>query len=223
MTQPSSASTCPPAVPAEPLTCDYAIIGIGASLGGLAALTAVLSPLPAEFPLPILIVQHMLPYGGNLLPEILGHRTGLRVVPAVTGERPRPGTVHVARPDHHLLLAPDGTLALSRSERVNFARPAVDVLFQSLAAVHAGRAVGVVLTGMGSDGARGLAAIRACGGLTMAQDDATARAPDMPCAAIDIAKADVVLPLHRLPVALGVVGRTVAAGAGGTARPPIKT
>jgi hypothetical protein len=126
----------------------------------------------------------------------------LRVVPAESGERTRPGSVYVARPDHHLLVAPDGTLALARSERVNFTRPAADVLFRSLAEVFAERAIGLVLTGMGRDGARGLAAIWAAGGLTMAQDEATAIAPSMPGAAIDIGRADVILPLHRLPAAL---------------------
>jgi two-component system chemotaxis response regulator CheB len=207
--------------PAEPLTCAYAIIGIGASLGGLAALTVVLSSLPDDFPLPILVVQHMLPDSACLLPAILRHRSGRRVVPAIPGERPSGGTIHVAQPDHHLLVAPDGTLSLCRSARVNFTRPAVDVLFQSLAEVYAERAVGLVLTGMGRDGARGLAAIRAKGGLTMAQDDATAEAPDMPCAAIDIGKADVVLPLCRLAAALVAAGQTVADGpspaAGGAA------
>jgi two-component system chemotaxis response regulator CheB len=191
---------------AEPLTCAYAVLGIGASLGGQAALTAVLARLPGDFPIPILVVQHMMADGPNLLPGILARRTRLRVAPAEPGERPRPGTVHVARPDHHLLVAPDGTLALPRSERVNFTRPAADVLFRSLAEVFAERAIGLVLTGMGRDGARGLAAIWQRGGLTMAQDDATAEAPSMPGAGIDIGKADVILPLHRLAAAFCASG-----------------
>jgi two-component system chemotaxis response regulator CheB len=180
----------------------YEIVALGASRGGLAALSAVLSPLPPDFPLPILVVQHMPADRPNSLPWLLSHGSRLRVKPAEPGERPRAGTVYVAPPDHHLLVASDGTLALSQAERVHYCRPAVDVLFHSLAEVHGERAVGVVLTGMGRDGARGLAAIRERGGLTLAQDEATAEAPGMPCAAIDIGKADIVLPPDRLAAAL---------------------
>ena len=131
-------------------------------------------------------------------------------------KRPQAGTVHVAPPSCHLLVAPGGALALSHADRVNFCRPAVDVLFRSLADVHGMRAIGVVLTGMGRDGAHGIAAIRRRGGLTMAQDDATAEAPGMPSAAIDIGRADMVLPLDRIAAALTAAASLEEGGGTGT-------
>jgi two-component system chemotaxis response regulator CheB len=192
----------------------YDIVGVGTSRGGLAALTALLGPLPADFPLPILVVQHLPADSRNYLPGILGGRTCLRVKPAEPGERPRPGTVHVAPAGHHLLVAPDGTLAFSQAERENFCRPAIDVLFRSLAELYGARAIGIVLTGMGRDGARGLAAIRAAGGLTIAQDDATAEAAGMPSAAIDLGKAELVLTPPRIAAALQIAVRPMQADAG---------
>jgi two-component system chemotaxis response regulator CheB len=139
------------------------------------------------------------------LPSILAHRTKLRVATAEEGAAPVPGSVHVAPPDRHLLVRPDRTLGLGTGERVNFCRPSADVLFRSVAEAHGGRAVAVVLTGLGQDGARGLRDIRRRGGFAIAQDEASSQAFHMPLAAIDIGQADLALPLHRIAAALEVL------------------
>jgi two-component system chemotaxis response regulator CheB len=164
------------------------------------------------------VVQHLPANSRNLLPKLLARDTRLRVKLAEAGERPQRGTVHVAPADHHLLVTPDGRLASSQAERENFCRPAVDVLLRSLAEAHGARAIGIVLTCMGRDGAHGLAAIRAAGRLTIAQDDATAEAPGMPSAAIDLGRAELALAPPRIAAALQVSVQPTEADAGISAR-----
>lgn len=181
------------------------VVAIAASLGGVEAVSKVLADLPADFPLPILVVQHVNRCRPSLFPNILSHRTTLRVKAAEEGDVLVPGSVHVAPPDRHLLLRPDGALGLSRAAPVNFCRPSADVLFRSLADAFGPRTIAVVLTGMGRDGARGVEAVGWAGGATVAQDGSTAQAADMPHAAIDIGRADLVLSLHRIGFALQVL------------------
>ena len=183
----------------------FDIVAIAASFGGIAAMGTVLAGLPAAFPLPVLICQHIEPNRPSLLPEILARRTALRVVAAAHGDMPAAGSVYVAPSDRHLLIRADHTLGLSAGELVNFARPAADVLFRSIADVHGARAIVVVLTGRGRDGARGVEVIQTRGGFTIARDEASAEAFDMPCAAVDIGRADLVLPLDRIAFALEVL------------------
>ena len=120
-----------------------AIVGVAASLGGLSALSRVLAGLPADFPLPVLVVQHLSPRAPGLLPGLLAGRTALRVEPAKEGDRPAPGTVFVAPPGRHLLVRADGAFGLSDAGRENFCRPSADVLFHSVAAVHGARAAAI--------------------------------------------------------------------------------
>ncbi|MGN6848455.1 MAG: chemotaxis protein CheB, partial [Sphingomicrobium sp.] len=142
------------------------VIAIGGSAGGIRAAVEILSLLPADFPLPILFVLHLSALLPSRLVEVLALKTKLRVKWAQWGERALPGTVHVAPPDRHLLLKPNGRLALSDSDRVNYWRPAVDRLFESVAEVAGANSIGVVLSGSMFDGMRGIAAIRDAGGLT---------------------------------------------------------
>jgi two-component system chemotaxis response regulator CheB len=134
--------------------------------------------------------------------EILGRRTPLRVKEAAEGERLAAGTVFVAPPDHHLLVNPDGLLSLTRTELVHFSRPSADLLFESVAASYRDRAIGVVLSGSGSDGAMGSKAIKKMGGTLIVQDPATAEFAGMPGAARQAAPADFVLPLEEIAGAL---------------------
>jgi two-component system, chemotaxis family, protein-glutamate methylesterase/glutaminase len=177
-------------------------VGVAASAGGLRALTVLLSALPLDFPAPIAIVQHLDPRHPSLMAGILGRATPLMVKEAEEGETLQPGGVFVAPPDRHLLVNPGGTLTLTRSELVHFVRPSADLLFESLAASLRDRAVAVVLTGSGSDGALGLRAIRKMGGRTIAQDEATSEFFGMPDAAIRMGVVDVILPLERIGPAL---------------------
>ncbi len=183
----------------------FDIVAIASSLGGIQALIRVLGALPADFPLPILVLQHLRRGRPSLLPEILARHTKLRVKPAAEGDRPEPGWVHVALPDRHLHIRPDGLLGLSDGACVNFCRPSADVLFRSLAETHGPRTIAAVLTGLGRDGARGMELIAGAGGAAIAQDEASAEAPGMPCAAVDIGHADLILPLGGIAFALTVL------------------
>jgi two-component system chemotaxis response regulator CheB len=175
---------------------------VAASAGGLSALTAVLSELPANFPAGVAIVQHIEPHHRSMLAEILGRSCALPVMQATDGQRFEPGVVHVAPPDHHLLVDADGSLSLTRTELVHFVRPSADLLFESGAASFGRRAIGVVLTGTGSDGSLGVEAIKRRGGTVIAQDEETSDFFGMPGAAIEAGAVDFVLPLGQISDAL---------------------
>jgi len=144
--------------------------------------------------------------------DILSRRTSLRVKQAEEGDRLAPGTVAIAPPDRHLLVNPDGTLSLSQSELVHFVRPSADLLFESVAASYRERAIAVVLTGTGSDGAMGVQAIKKMGGRVIVQDERTAEFFGMPTAAIHTGQVDQILPLDEIaPAIITLVTRTDAA------------
>ncbi len=180
----------------------FGIVAFACSAGGLNALSEILSRLPPDFPVPIVIVQHLDPRHRSLMAEILSRRTGLHVKQAEDGDTLTECTVYVARPDRHLLINSDGTISLTQTELVHFVRPSADLLFESVAASFKDRAIAVVLTGTGSDGAMGVQAIKKMQGTVIVQDDATAEFPGMPKAAISTQNVDFVLPLKEIPDAL---------------------
>lgn len=180
----------------------YEVVALGASLGGLKVINEILSALPANFPAAIVVVQHLSPCYPSHMAGLLNRSTALSVKQAMPKDLLRSGTVYVAPPNHHLLVNPDSTLALSQSERVNFVRPSVDVLFESVAASLKERAIGVVLTGRGWDGRQGVRAVRAMGGVVLAQNGATCAAADMPENAIDTGCVDLVLSPNQISFAL---------------------
>jgi two-component system, chemotaxis family, protein-glutamate methylesterase/glutaminase len=180
----------------------FDIVAMAASAGGLNALTLVLGALPRDFPVGILVVQHLDPRHRSLMAEILGRRTPLTVVEARHGDRMRPGTVFVAPPDHHLLVDAEGVLTLTHTELVHFVRPSADLLFESTAASFKERALAVVLSGSGSDGAMGVKAIKKMGGTVIVQDKETSEFFGMPEAALRTGAADFVLPLAEIAPAL---------------------
>ena len=185
-----------------PASDSFEIVALAASAGGLHALSQVLSGLPVDFPVPIVVVQHLDPRHRSLMAEILGKRTELRVKQAEEGDRLDPGVVYIAPPDNHLLVNSDGTLSLSHSELVHFVRPSADLLFESVAASYREHAIAVVLTGAGQDGALGIEAVKKMGGTTVAQNEETAEHAGMPSAAIATHKVDFVLALDEIPPAL---------------------
>jgi two-component system chemotaxis response regulator CheB len=147
----------------------------------------------------------------SVLPMILGWRTRLVVRWAADGDELEPSHIYVAPPNRHLLVGPDGRLALSDGERIGWWRPAVDALFQSAAECHKQKAIGIVLSGAMWDGAAGMAAIAAAGGITIAQDQASAGFFDMPAAACDFGRADLVMSPAQIAGALRVLAeRTIA-------------
>lgn len=173
----------------------FPIVAVATSAGGLRALTEVLAALPAGFPAPVLVVQHLHPGRPSILAQILSHRTALTVKQAEEGDVPQPGTVYVAPPDRHLLVNADGTLSLSEAAAVHFLRPSADLLFESLSQSCYRRLIVVVLTGAGADGKEGIHAVKAAGGTVIAQDPATAEYDGMPAAAIRTGEVDMIVPL----------------------------
>jgi two-component system, chemotaxis family, protein-glutamate methylesterase/glutaminase len=156
---------------------------IGGSAGSIAVLGEILPGLPASFP-SVLVVVHVPPFPPSHLSNIFGPRCAMRVREADAFEPIEAGTVYFAPADYHLLVEPDRRCALSIEPPVHFSRPAIDVLFESAAEVYGPALVGMVLTGSSADGARGLAAIHAAGGVAVVQDPATAEVPVMPRSAI---------------------------------------
>jgi two-component system chemotaxis response regulator CheB len=185
-----------------PSAAAFDVVAVAASAGGLKALSDIFSALPAEFPAALVVVQHLDPRHRSLMADILSRRTALTVKQAEEGDQLHPGTIHVAPPNKHLLVNPDGSLSLAQTELVHFVRPSADLLFESVAASFKHRAIAVVLTGTGSDGTMGVRAIKKMGGTVIAQDEATSEFFGMPNAAINTGSVDFVLPLKEIPSAL---------------------
>ena len=180
----------------------FDVVAVAASAGGLTALGKILTSLPSEFPAVVLIVQHLDPRHRSLMAEILSKRSPLEIREARKGDALSPGTVFIAPPNRHLLVNQDGIISLSQSELVHFVRPSADLLFESVAAVYKDRAIAVVLTGTGSDGAMGVQAIKKMGGTVIAQDEKTSQFFGMPGAAINTGNVDFVLPIDEIASAL---------------------
>jgi two-component system, chemotaxis family, protein-glutamate methylesterase/glutaminase len=179
----------------------FGVVAVAASTGGLPALRALFAALPEEFAAPVVVVQHRAS-GRSYLDHLLGASTSLCVREVRDGEAAAPGHVYLCPPDRHVRVDADGTLRVDDGPRVNFVRPSADPLFASAAAAFGARALGVVLTGRGRDGAAGAAEIRRRGGLVLVQDPATCAAPAMPQAVLSGCGADFVLPVEKLSHAL---------------------
>lgn len=188
----------------------FDVVVIGASAGGLTALSAVLGPLSVPFPAAIALVLHLSPDRPSVLTEVLGRYTRLPVRWAEDGVRMNPGTVYVAPPNRHLAFGSSGELSLLRSPPVHFSRPSVDLLFESAARLFGRRALGVILTGNGHDGSEGVRAIHLVGGVVIAQDEASSEYFSMPREAIESGGVSFVLPLESISAA---VERLVTLGA----------
>jgi two-component system chemotaxis response regulator CheB len=188
----------------------FEVVGLAASAGGLSAISRVLGGLGSEFPAPVLVVQHLDPRHRSLMAEILGRRVEMPVKEAIDGDRLVRGQVYIAPPNHHLLVTSDGTVELTETELVHFVRPSADLLFESMAAGFRDRAIAVVLSGTGSDGAMGARAVHEMGGMVIAQDE-TAEFSGMPNAAIEAGAVDFVLSLPEIAGAL----RSLVEGVGG--------
>lgn len=197
----------PHALPAAPSVVREAaklpadrVIAMGASTGGTEALKAILQALPADVP-PIVIVQHIPPVFSKAFADRMNGLCRFEVKEAQDGDLLKPGRALVAPGDWHMLVrsTPRGyAVEVKSGPRVCYQRPSVDVLFQSVAPLLGARTVGVLLTGMGADGARGLLQIRQAGGWTIAQDEATCVVYGMPREAAKLGAVEKVLPLHRI-------------------------
>lgn len=173
------------------------LVVIGASAGGIDALAEVLFHLPGHLPAAVLIVQHLRRDRQTRLPDYLGRLSPMRVVLARQGAALEKGVAYVALPDWHMLVK-DSTIVLTDSHPVHYLRPSIDVLFRSAAEECGEDVIGVVLSGTGRDGAEGCKCIKERGGVTIAQDEATAKCFGMPRAAIALGAIDYVLPVTEI-------------------------
>jgi two-component system response regulator WspF len=178
------------------------LVAIGVSTGGPDALAVVLTALPASFPAAVLVVQHIAAEYASGLVDALGPRCRLPIRSAANGDTPQAGTVYLAETEDHLELGPDLRLHYTPIPRNTPYRPSVDVLFGSLAQRTRSPGVGIILTGMGADGADGLLKLRQAGWHTIAQDEASSVVYGMPKAAIERQGACEVLPLHLIGAAV---------------------
>jgi two-component system chemotaxis response regulator CheB len=191
---PQSRTMTPPAGPPQ-------VVALGISTGGPKALTEMVPQLPADLPVPLLIVQHMPPVFTKSLADDLNHRTALTVREAVDGQPVRAGEVWIAPGGRQMKVQRQGdqvVLRITDDAPENSCRPSVDYLFRSVAEVYGGRAVGVIMTGMGNDGSVGCRRLKHCGARIIAQDAATCVVYGMPREPIENGIADVVAPLGRI-------------------------
>ncbi len=196
--------------PALTKTTKPKILAIGVSTGGPTALGAILPALPSEFPLPVLVVQHMPPLFTRLLAERLDATCRLRVAEATQGAPVGAGKILLAPGDFHMKVtvsAQGPRILLDQSPPQNSCRPAVDALFSSIGEVYGGSVIAVILTGMGNDGVHGARILKARGGTIVAQDEASSVVWGMPGGVVNAGLADRVLPLDRvIPEVLTIAG-----------------
>jgi len=200
-------------VSGEPLAIGRAVdaIVIGASSGGVEALSVLLPSLPARLRLPVFVVLHLPPDRPSRLADIFSRKCAVPVREAEDKLPVEAGTVYFAPPDYHLLLDVGPTLALSADEAVNYSRPSIDVLFESARDIYGHRLLAMLLTGASHDGAAGIHAIRFAGGCAVVQRPDTAQAPLMPESALKRGPVDFVLTLEEI----AALFQTLDAGAPG--------
>ncbi len=188
----------------------YELVVIGCSRGGMHALQTLLSHLPQDFCVPIVVAQHRHRNSNEGLPAYFRRSTHFNVADADDKQWIQPSHIYLAPADYHLLIEKSdgrGELHLSCDEAVRHSRPSIDVLFESAADAYGPQLIGVVLTGSNDDGARGAKRIKASGGMIIVQDPRTAEAPEMPSAAAAAVKADRILPLEGIAAFLADVCR----------------
>lgn len=171
---------------------------IGASAGGMHTINKLLSKLPENFLLPIIIVQHIAPTSDNYLVEFLNKNTKVIVKEVDEKEIVKKGVVYLAPPNYHILIEEDFSISLSADEKVNYSRPSIDVLFLSASDAFKEKLIGVILTGANDDGAKGLLDIKRNGGLTIVQDPLDAETSLMPLAAIKTAEPQYILKVNEI-------------------------
>lgn len=174
------------------------LVVIGTSAGGIKVLQEIFANLPADFPTPIVVVQHLAQTRSDLLIGVIQSKSKLRLQQAEEKEAMQPGTIYLAPPDYHLMIEKNGTFSFSDEEKINFARPSIDVLFETAADAFGSGVVGIVLTGANSDGANGLKIIKNLGGTTIVQDPNTAEASSMPLAALATNAVDYNVPANEI-------------------------
>jgi two-component system chemotaxis response regulator CheB len=176
----------------------YKAVVMGGSWGGMNAAVEILKYLPADYPLPIVLVLHRLKGVISELPALIRKKTYVQIKEADEKEKMQPGTVYIAPADYHLLIEQDQTFSLDVSEAILFSRPSIDVTFESAAEVFGKKLIGIVLSGASKDGSQGLYAICKAGGQAIVQDPRQAEVTTMPQAAIEAVKRAKVMTLDEI-------------------------
>lgn len=176
----------------------YKAVVVGLSSGGMGALKELFAGLPKNFSLPVIVVQHISPRSDGEWIEIMDQKYAIRIKEAEEKEKIRSGTVYLAPPNYHLLVEKNETFSLSIDERVSYARPAIDVLFDTAVEAYKEKLVGIVMTGSNHDGAMGLKKINRCGGLSIVQNPQSAFSSYMPQEAIRSCAPDHILDLEEI-------------------------
>lgn len=189
----------------DPISRPPSAVVIGASVGAIEVLSAILPALPADYPFAVFVVVHVPPDKKSLLADLFADRCAIAVKEAEDKEVIQPSTVYFAPADYHLLVEPDFTLSLSSDEPVLYSRPAIDVLFQTAADAYGDSLTGVVLTGASADGQAGLKAVCDAGGQAFVQNPDTAEGTAMPKAALATCPTASPLPVEEIAVALNAL------------------
>ncbi len=197
-------------LPLQPPVLNFPVVALLASAGGLLPLCETLAAFPPEFPAAVIVLLHRTAH--SHLDEYLCSRVRMPVTVAQHGQHLRSGIVFIAPTLRHITVDSRGRVCLDDGPHVAFAKPAGDLLLQSLAAVFCERVIGVIYSGCGSDGTIGTRAIRETGGVVIAQSAASSRYPDMPVSAVDIGKVDMILPADRIAAAVRVLVRDYQIG-----------
>ena len=176
----------------------YEAIVIGVSSGGMKAMKIMFSHLPKGFKTPIIIVQHISAHSDSQWIQLLNDTYTVDIKEADEKEKIENGKVYFAPPNYHLLIEKNRTFSLTIDKRVNYARPSIDVLFESAAEAYKNKVIGIILTGSNSDGTNGIKRIQECGGLAIVQDPKTAEAAYMPISAISAIQPDYILSLEDI-------------------------
>lgn len=176
----------------------HSLLLIGTSAGGIEALKHIINKLPNPFPIPIIVVQHLSSKFESYLPLILENISGIPCKEVEDKDRLMENTIYVAPPNYHVLVEKNFTLSLSTEKRVSYARPSIDVTFETAADAYKNELVGILLTGANSDGAKGMEMIHTYGGLTVIQDPETAYAKEMPLSALRLFQPDYCLDIREI-------------------------
>jgi two-component system, chemotaxis family, protein-glutamate methylesterase/glutaminase len=190
---------------AEPSFKPYRLLAFGGSAGGIPALIDILSRLPATFPIPIVVVQHLSDHFESQLPAVLGFGAKLQCKWADDGELPQPGFVYVARRGADLEMSNRGSLLRVATAKPRLGRPCIDAFLMSMARVLGSQSIAVILSGLLHDGTAGVAGVRRRGGATMAQNLKQARWSEMPSSAFDIGRADILMTSCQIAAAVEIL------------------
>jgi two-component system chemotaxis response regulator CheB len=182
-------------------------VGIGTSAGGVDALKILLPSFKKPSTLSVVVVLHLPPEGPNLIPSLFQDLCEFRLKEAEPGEPLESETIYIATPNYHLSVESDGSCSLSNESPVNFSRPSIDVLFESLGYAQKEKVLGILMTGANGDGAKGLHLISRFGGRTLVQNPMTAEYPMMPESALDIMKPDAIFDLRDAPEFIKSIGK----------------